>query len=42
MLWMVFGELIPEALEDTDRPAVAIVVTLSIVAMLVFQALLRG
>ncbi|HJR53275.1 MAG TPA: ZIP family metal transporter [Gemmatimonadota bacterium] len=41
MLWMVFGELIPEALEDADRTAVAIVVTLSIVAMLVFQALVR-
>jgi len=42
MLWMVFGELIPEALEDADRTAVALVVTFSIVAMLVFQALLRG
>jgi ZIP family zinc transporter len=42
MLWMVFGELIPEALEDADRTVVAVVVTLSIVAMLVFQALLRG
>lgn len=42
MLWMVFGELIPEALEDAERTAVALVVTLSIVAMLVFQALIRG
>ncbi len=42
MLWMVFGELIPEALEDANRTAVAIVVTLSIVAMLVFQALIRA
>jgi zinc transporter ZupT len=42
MLWMVFGELIPEALEDAERTAVALVVTLSIVAMLVFQALVRG
>lgn len=42
MLWMVFAELLPEALEDADRGAVALTVTLSIVAMLVFQELLRG
>lgn len=41
MLWMVFAELIPEALEDTGRGAIALTVTLSVVAMLVFQALIR-
>jgi zinc transporter ZupT len=41
MLWMVFAELIPDALEDADRGVVAFTVTLSVVAMLVFQALLR-
>jgi zinc transporter ZupT len=41
MIWMVFAELIPEALEDAGRGAVALTVTLSVVAMLVFQALIR-
>ena len=41
MLWMVFAEMIPEALEDAPRDAVALTVTLSLVAMIAFQALLR-
>lgn len=42
MIWMVFSELIPEALEDTSASAVATVVTLSLMAMIGFQWLLRG
>lgn len=41
MIWMVFAELVPEALEDTSRDAVAFTVTLSLVAMLAFQMWLR-
>ena len=41
MLWMVFAEMIPEALEDAPRDAVALTVTLSLVAMIAFQSLLR-
>ena len=41
MLWMGFAELIPEALEDAGRGVIALTVTLSVVAMLVFQALIR-
>jgi zinc transporter ZupT len=40
MLWMVFSELIPDALKDASHNAVAIATTLSITAMLVFQKLL--
>jgi zinc transporter ZupT len=41
MIWMVFAELVPEALEDTSRDAVAFTVTISLVAMLAFQMWLR-
>ena len=41
MIWMVFAELVPEALEDTSRDAVAFTVTVSLVAMLAFQMWLR-
>ncbi len=40
MLWMVFSELIPDALENASGNAVAIVVTVSITGMLMFQELL--
>ncbi len=42
MIWMVFAELIPDALEDAPRISVVISVALSILAMLAFQAVLRG
>lgn len=42
MIWMVFSELVPESLEDASRKVVAIVVTLSIAAMLAFQGLLSN
>lgn len=42
MVWMVFSELIPEALEDASSRAVATTVTLSLMAMIGFQWYLRG
>jgi zinc transporter ZupT len=42
MIWMVFAELIPDALEDAPRISVVVSVALSILAMLAFQAVLRG
>jgi zinc transporter ZupT len=42
MIWMVFSELIPEALEDASSASVATTVTLSLMAMIGFQWLLRG
>ena len=42
MIWMVFSELIPDALEDASSRLVAMVVTLSIAAMIAFRALLLG
>ena len=41
MIWMVLAELIPEALEDTSSETVAATASLAIIAMLVFQVLLR-
>jgi zinc transporter ZupT len=40
MLWMVFSELVPDALEDTSHNVVAIAISLSITAMLLLQRLL--
>ncbi|MBN1992024.1 MAG: ZIP family metal transporter [Anaerolineae bacterium] len=40
MIWMVFAELMPDAFEDTSGNAIAIAVTASIMAMLLFQKLL--
>ncbi len=42
MIWMVFSELIPEALQDASSGAVATTVTLSLMAMIGFQWFLRG
>ncbi len=42
MIWMVFSELIPEALEDSSSGIVATTVTLSLMAMIGFQWFLRG
>ena len=41
MIWMVFFELVPDALEEASRDTVAVVVALSISAMVAFQFLLR-
>ncbi len=42
MIWMVFAELIPDALEEAAASTVAVVVALSLAAMITFQALLIG
>jgi len=39
MIWMVFSELFPEALERTDSGSAATAVTLAFVAMMAFQML---
>ena len=41
MIWMVFSELVPDALEETGGNVVAVVVTLSVAAMVAFQFLIR-
>lgn len=40
MLWMVFSELIPDALEESNHNTVGIVVTLALAAMIAMQTLL--
>jgi ZIP family zinc transporter len=40
MVWMVFSELVPDALEEASGNLVAVVATLS-VAMVAFQVLIR-
>jgi len=42
MIWMVFSEIIPDALEDTTPNSVAVAVTLSVVAMIAFQIIFGG
>lgn len=42
MIWMVFSELIPEALEDATPGSIAVTTTLSIVAMVAFQVWMGG
>ena len=41
MIWMVFSELVPDALEEASSNLVAVVMTLSVVAMVAFQVLIR-
>jgi zinc transporter, ZIP family len=41
MIWMVFSELVPDALEEAPSELVAVVMTLSVVAMVAFQVLIR-
>jgi zinc transporter, ZIP family len=41
MIWMVFSELVPDALKEASSNLVAVVVTLSVLAMLAFQVLIR-
>jgi ZIP family zinc transporter len=41
MIWMVFSELMPDALEEASNNLVAIIVTCSVLAMVAFQVLIR-
>ena len=41
MIWMVFSELMPDALKEESGNLVAIIVTLSVLAMVAFQVLIR-
>ena len=41
MIWMVFSELVPDALDEASGNLVAIIVTLSVLAMVAFQVLIR-
>jgi zinc transporter, ZIP family len=41
MIWMVFSELVPDALEETSANLVVVVVTLSVAAMVAFQFFIR-
>ena len=41
MIWMVFSELVPDALDETSSNTVTVVVTLSVAAMVAFQFLIR-
>jgi len=40
MVYMVFEELLPEAFDQASKPTVALLVTVTVVAMMVFQAAL--
>lgn len=42
MIWMVFSELVPDALEEASPGAVAVSATLSVAAMTAFQAWIGG
>ena len=42
MIWMVFAELIPDAVEKTSGATVGVVVTLAMVALWAFQQLVLG
>jgi hypothetical protein len=41
MIWMIFSEIIPEAFEQASSNLVAVVTTLSVLAMVAFQVLIR-
>ncbi len=41
MIWMVFSELVPDALEETSADLVAVVITVSVLSMVAFQVLIR-
>lgn len=40
MIWMVFAELIPDALEESNTSAVATTITISVALMVIFQTLI--
>lgn len=41
MIWMVFAELIPDAMEESKTSTVATTITISVALMIVFQALIE-
>ena len=41
MIWMVFAELVPDALEDAHPRTVALTVTISVALMIAFQVLIE-
>jgi zinc transporter ZupT len=41
MIWMVFAELIPDAMEESDTSTVATTITISIALMIIFQVLIE-
>jgi hypothetical protein len=41
MIWMVFSEILPESLKEASSNLVAVVATLSVLAMVAFQVLIR-
>lgn len=40
MIWMVFAELIPDAMEENDASTIATAITISVALMIVFQVLI--
>lgn len=42
MIWMVFSELVPEAVEDSSPNTVGVTVTLAVALMIVFQEIIRS
>ncbi|MEX0821770.1 MAG: ZIP family metal transporter [Rhodothermales bacterium] len=42
MIWMVFSEIVPEALEESDASPVAVVLTLAVIVMTAVQILIGG
>ncbi len=42
MIWMVFSEIIPDALKDSSPNIVAVAITLSVCVMIAFQVLLKA
>jgi zinc transporter ZupT len=42
MIWMVFSELLPDALEDAKKEQVATIATISVGLMILFQVLLES
>jgi len=41
MIWMVFAELIPDAIEESNTSTVATTITISIALMIIFQVLIE-
>ncbi|HEY6579995.1 MAG TPA: hypothetical protein VIZ60_02575 [Rubrobacter sp.] len=41
MIWMVFSELVPDALEEASGGLVGTIITLLVLAMLGFQVIIR-
>ncbi|MGK7395915.1 MAG: ZIP family metal transporter [Candidatus Cyclobacteriaceae bacterium M3_2C_046] len=42
MIWMVHSEIIPDALEDSPKEHIALITTVAIAAMIIFQELIRA